>query len=219
MKIVGFNIDGVTRDRFAQFDKMYRKKFIKNEQLVKMDEYFRYVPDEDESDGEIARLQSLVDEKIKYPIDTYDLKNHYKFDSNEQFENFINQEYVFEIYGSAPPISKAMDKINRIQKIGEANNKYEIVLFSPEEEQAIQATYHFLAKSACRVKKIIFEKNVSRIWDYCDVMVTDNPEILESKPAKKVSVKISTEYNQYDSSDYEFKSVNDIDDSFFLKLF
>lgn len=218
MKIIGFSIDGVTRDRLSQFDKMYRKKFIRNEQLVKMDEYFRYVPDDAESDGEIARLQTIINEKIKYPIDTYDLKNHYVFKDNQEYENFVKNDYVFEIYGSAPPIPKSMDKINKLQKLGESNNSYEIVLFSNEEDQAIQATYHFLAKSACRIKKIIFEKDVSRIWDYCDIIVTDNPEILETKPKGKLSIKISADYNQYDTSDYEFKTVNEIDDSFFVKL-
>lgn len=218
MKIIGFNIDGIARDRFSQFDKMYRKKFIKNEQLVKMDEYFRFVPDEEETDGELARIQNIVNEKIKYPIDTYDLRNHYSFSSAEEFENFVSQEYVFELYGSAPPIPKAMDKINKLQKIGETNGSYEVVLISPEEEQAIQATYHFLAKSACRIKKVLFEKDVARIWDYCDILVTDNPGILESKPEGKVSIKISTEYNQYDSSDHTFNSLNEIEDSFFVKL-
>lgn len=218
MKIIGFSIDGVTRDRISQFDKMYRKKFIKNEQLVKMDEYFRYLPDDVESDGEIARLQSIVNEKIKYPIDTYDLKNHFMFKDNDEYENFVKKDYVFEIYGSASPIPKSMDKINKLQKLGESNNSYEIVLFSNEEDQAIQATYHFLAKSACRVKKIMFEKDVSRIWDYCDIIVSDNPEILETKPKGKLSIKISADYNQYDKSDYEFKNVSEIDDSFFVKL-
>ena len=218
MKIIGFSIDGVVRDRFTQFDKMYRKKFIKNEQLVKMDEFFRYLPEEEESDSEISRIQSMVDEKIKYPIDTYDLKNHYKFENSEEFQNFVNQDYVFEIYGSAPPVAKSMDKINRLQKIGEANKSYETVLISDEEEQAIQATFHFLAKSACRIKKLIFEKDKSRLWDYCDIIITDNPELLESKPKDKISVKILADYNQYDSSDHEFKSVTEIDDSFFVKL-
>lgn len=224
MKIIGFSIDGVIRDRFAQFDKMYRKKFVRNEQLVKMDEYFRYVPDEGDSESEVARLQSIVNEKIKYPIDTYDLKNHYRFESKDEYEDFVNKEYVFEIFGSASAIPKSMDKINRLQKIGEANSCYEVLLFSQEEDQAIQATYHFLAKAACRIKKVIFEKDITRIWDYCDIIVTDNPEIIESKPANqeavngKSCIKISCEYNQYDKSDFEFKSVSEIDDSFFVKM-
>lgn len=216
MKIIGFNIDGIIRDRFSQFDKMYRKRFIKNEQIVKMDEYFRYVPEEEDSDAELSRLQNLIDELIKYPIDTYDLKNHYSFKSNEEFEGFLNSDYVFEIYGSAPAIPKSMDKINRLQKIGEANKSYEIVLFSYEQEQAIQATFHFLAKVACRIKKIVFEKDISRIWDFCDIIVTDNPEIIEAKPTGKTSIKISHDYNKYDHSDYEFKNVSEIDDEFFL---
>lgn len=218
MKIIGFSIDGVVRDKFTQFDKMYRKKFIRNDQLVKMDEYFRFVPDEEETDGEIARLQSIVNEKIKYPVDTYDLRNHYKFEDNQEFDSFLNQDYVFEIFGSAPPIPKAMDKINKLQKLGESNSCYEVVIFSQEEDQAVQATYHFLAKAACRIKKVVFEKDLSRMWDFCDVIVTDNPEIMECKPNGKTCLKIEAEYNQYDNADFSFKSVNDIEDSFFVKM-
>lgn len=217
MKIIGISIDGVLRDKFSQFDKMYRKKYIKNDSLVKMDEFFRYLPDED-NEGEITRLQNLVDEKIKYPIDTFDLINHYSFESKDDFKIFLNQDYVFEIYGSAPPVPKAMDKANKFQKIGELNSEYEIILFSHENDQAIQATYHFLAKSACRIKKIIFENDLNRIWDYCDIIVTDNPELIESKPTQKTIIKIKTDYNKYDSGDYEFNTLNEIEDLFLLKL-
>lgn len=217
MKIIGISIDGVLRDKISQFDKMYRKRFIKNESLVKMDEYFRYAPEE-KDEGEDARIQNLIDEKIKYPIDTFDLQNHYSFSSKNEFEIFLNQDYVFEIYGSAPPVAKAMDKANRIQKIGEVNSQYEVVLFSQEQDQAIQATYHFLAKSACRIKKIIFENNINRVWDYCDLIITDNPEIIESKPTNKKSIKIKSDYNQYDNADYDFNSLNEIEDSFIINL-
>lgn len=217
MKIIGISIDGILRDRFSQFDKMYRKRFIKNESLVKMDEFFRYVPEE-ENEGEIVRMQNLIEEKIKYPVDTFDLLNHYTFDSRDEFQIFLNQDYVFEIYGSAPPVPKAMDKANKLQKIGELDSVYEIVLFSHESDQAIQATYHFLAKSACRIKKIIFESDTNRIWDYCDIIITENPELIESKPEGKKSVKITTEYNKFDKGDYEFNSLVELDDLFLVKL-
>lgn len=217
MKIIGINIDGVLRDKLSQFDKMYRKKYIKNESIVKMDEYFRYVPEEND-DSENMRIQNITEEKIKYPVDTFDLLNHYQFDSKDEYYNFLNQDYVFEIYGSAPPVSKGMDKANKLQKIGEINDKYEIVLFSHEKDQAIQATYHFLAKSACRIKKIIFESDMNRIWDYCDLILTDNPEFIESKPENKISVKIKADYNKYDKADYEFNSIAEIEDTFFINL-
>lgn len=217
MKIIGISIDGVIRDRITQFDKLYRKNFIKNESIVKMDEYFRYVPD-DVDDSENIRIQNKIDELIKYPIDTYDLRNHYKFDSPEQFQDFMEKDFVFEIFGSASPIPKSMDKINRIQKIGEQNSVYEIVLISGEDEMAIQATYHFLAKAACRIKKIVFEKNINRIWDFCDMIITDNPEIIESKPETKIVTKIIQDYNNYDKADYEFKTMNEVNDDFILNL-
>lgn len=217
MKIIGISIDGVIRDKITQFDKIYRKNFIKNESIVKMDEYFRYVP-EDLDESENIRIENKVNELITYPIDTYDLRNHYKFDSLEQYKDFIDKDFVFEIYGSASPIHKSMDKINKIQKIGEQNSSYEIVLLSDEEEMAIQATYHFLAKAACRIKKLIFEKNLNRVWDYCDMIITENPSIIECKPENKLVTKIIHEYNKYDKSDYEFNTMNEIDEFFILKL-
>ena len=217
MKIIGISIDGVLRDKLTQFDKMYRKKYIKNESIVKMDEYFRYVPEEDD-EGENARIQNLINEKIKYPIDTFDLLNHYQFESKEEFLDFLDQDYVFEIYGSASPFPKAMDKANKLQKIGQINMQYEILLFSQEQEQAIQATYHFLAKSACRIKKIIFDNDVNRIWDYCDMIITDNPNFIESKPDNKLTIKIKSDYNIYDQASYEFASLNEMDDLFIENL-
>jgi len=217
MKIIGISIDGVLRDKLTQFDKMYRKKYIKNESIVKMDEYFRYVPEEDD-EGENVRIQNLINEKIKYPIDTFDLLNHYQFDSKKEYLEFLDQDYVFEIYGSAPPISKAMDKANKLQKIGQANMQYEILLFSQEQEQAIQATYHFLAKSACRIKKIIFDNDTNRIWDYCDMIITDNPNFIESRPENKLTIKIKSDYNVYDQANYEFGSLIEIDDLFIENL-
>ncbi len=220
MKIIGINIDGVLRDKFNQFDKLYRKKYIKNESLVSTDATLRYIALEEDinDEAESARLQSLISERITYPINTYDLKNHYKFDEKFSYENFVN-DHIFELYGSAPSYPKAMDKINRFQKIGEAYNKaYEIVLISTEDDAAIQATYHFLSKNSCRIKKVIFESDINRSWDYCDLIITDNPLVIESAPENKKSVKIKWDYNQFDKSDYEFSYLAEMEDEFIINL-
>ena len=56
-KTLGISIDGVIRDMHQQFDKQYRKVFIKNDELVKMDENFSYVATKEPTTKDIGDLE------------------------------------------------------------------------------------------------------------------------------------------------------------------
>ena len=88
MKTLGINIDGVIRDYLEAFDKQYKKVYVHNPTLVKMDEDFKYVePSEEEAEKEVKEMQEKIDNLISLPIDTDDLLNHYQFDEAPEFEN------------------------------------------------------------------------------------------------------------------------------------
>ena len=217
MKTLGITIDGVLRDLEYQFDKFYRKAFIRNDSLVGMNENFEAVEAElTESDWDI--FERMIKEKITLPVDTVDLMNHYKFESKLHFEAFLNEDYNFQIFGAAPAFTKSFDYLLRIQGFGEANSLFETTLFSKESGKSITSTLHFLAKSAARVRNIKFVNDYNNIWDYCDVVITDLPEILESKPEGKQSVKINKLYNQWSPSDYTFDSLSEVNDKEFLSI-
>ena len=192
---LGICIDGVVRNKFEQFDRLYRKKFIKNPGLVQMNENFEYVESDDDADNENKRLSILENELIHLPITTYDLKNHYEFETDEEFHKFINEDYALEIYGSAPPFHRAMDTINRLQYMGREENLFTTTLICPGEEQVVTSTYYFLTKNACRIKRIDFAEYDSAIWKEYDIIVSDAPAILDTAPMGKIPIRIYHEYN------------------------
>lgn len=209
MKKLGICLDGVLRDKLYQFDKYYRKEYIKNNGLVQMTENFEVI-DEEDGESETMRLSLLEKTKIHLPISTYDLTNHYEFESTEEF-NIFNERFVFELFGSAPPVhSKAMDAANRICNAGIDTAKFQTYLICPGAEQAITATYYYLTRNTCRIGNIIFRQYTETLWNELDVIITDCPDILDSKPDGKLSIKIDGPYNATSNSNLAFNKIIDI---------
>ena len=46
------------------------------------------------------------------------------------------------------------------------------------------------------------------IWDKCDVLITANPKLIESKPNGKITVKIEKDYNKDYQGDLNFKTLS-----------
>ena len=219
MKHFAITLNGTLRDLESQFDRFYRKAFIRNDSLVGMDENFNAV-EEELSESDWDALDRVEKEKITYPIDTTDLMNHYKFDSSFSFNNFINEDYNFQILGAASSYPKAFDYLLRIQGFGEANKLFDTTIVSKESGKSVTSTMHFLAKSASRARNIKFVDDYTNVWDNYDVIVTDLPEILDIKPEGKISIKINKLYNQWSASDYTFDSLLELTDKdFLLELF
>lgn len=219
IKTLGISLDGVLRDMHSKFDEVYRKFFIKNDSLVQADESFSYIVPQNTGEDELDKLERLTNEKIHLPVDTYDLMNHYHFDSREQFESFF-QEYAFELFATAGQFPRSFDAANRLQSFGKFNGLFNTVLLAKGEDKITSATYTFLGKSGCKLEKIIFVKNNSDKWNYCDVLIDDSPESFESKPEGKTSIKISHPYNVYNDVDYSFENINSVyNELFLLKVF
>jgi hypothetical protein len=216
MKTLGITINGVLRDFNFQFEKFYRKKFIKNESLVGMDDNF-FAVEEEETNEEYERIKNLERDLINLPIDTADLLNHFKFEDVESFNSFLFEDYTFPIFGAAPAMPKSFDTLLKIQQISEASKYFEVVLISTEKSQAISSTLHFLAKNGARIKNIKFVDNYSDVWKYCDIVLSETPEVFETKTEGKTSVKLETLYNMYSQADYSIKNLSDFVEIEFLK--
>jgi hypothetical protein len=216
-KVLAINIDGVLRDLHTQFDYWYRRVFIKNDSLVEMDSNFNYVESKEDSKTELEKVQKQIDEKITFPLDTFDLLNHYFFETREEFNDFLYSNYSFQIYGSANAYPKSMDSINFLQIFGESTDLFEVVLYAKCKDNSIASTYHFLAKQACKIKNIKFVEEHSEVWNFADVTISDSPEVFETKPKDKKSIKINHLYNTYSESDYSFESINEMKNQEFIK--
>lgn len=246
MKKLGINIDGVIRDFYSQFDKQYRKVFIHNPSIVKMDEEnHTFQPStEDEEKSLESKIQEKERDLITMPLDSFELLNHYKFDSKsitmskleatedvnyspieftpkENLENFMYETYPMQLFTMAEEYPGATDAVNKIQQMGLQNNLFEVILFTTLKGKAISATYGFLGtKVGCRIKKVMHVNSDAEKWDYCDAVIDIMPSTFQTKPNGKTSIKINHLFNQWDRADYAFDNIKQVCNiDFFNKIF
>lgn len=248
MKKVGINIDGIIRDFHSQFDKQYRKVFVHNPALVATNEEshtFREYTEEEEKTMD-EQIREKERELITLPVSSFELLNHYKFNSQtiemskfiemdnkegvnyspieytpkQNLEKFMYEDYPFQIFGMADEYPGTMDAVNKIQSIGLQSGKFEVILLSTHKAKAISATYSFLGKANCRIRNVKFVGSDLEKWDICDVVVDVMPEVFQNKPKGKTSVKINHLFNQWDGADYSYDSIKGIaNEKFFDKVF
>ena len=176
--------------------------------------------------------EELTGKEAILPINPYDLEKSFpKIESTEIASEFsvnsnqelINLEYnegdeafdVFElIYKSAPLeifgcseeiVSGTIHKLKEI----ESKSKVDIILLNKESSRSKGATLFFLSKCNFDLSQIIFPDKEKDFWNHVDVLITDNPKILKSKPKNKISVKVENEFNIDIKSDYSIIGVSD----------
>ena len=164
-------------------------------------------------------------------IDEFDdrvdvIEKYMKFKSKKEKNDFIYIDYPYEIFGCANTVEKklAVKITNWLTDISNIEDEdIRIVFYSLNEEAlTIQSTFFFLSKIGTRVRKIFFPKNISEIWDECDVVITANPDVFEEVPDGKKIVLINREFNS-DKKDKAFLNYDNlsevIDDNNFFKNF
>jgi hypothetical protein len=143
-------------------------------------------------------------------ITNFNLIEFFKFDSVDKFNRFLYIEAPLEIFGHADQLSDGlMTHFNNFLTDIEDDEEHEIMLISREVEKSIPSTLFFLSKTGCRAKNLKFVTNYTQKWDDVDVLITANPETLESKPNNKISIKVKSSYNTNIASDYEIDSILD----------
>lgn len=218
---LGINIDGVIRDFFDRFEKVYISTFIYNESLMETSDTLQVkVLTEEEEEERSKKIQDKIDELIKKPIDSYDLINHYKFNDGKNylgfdktaealFEEFMYEIKAFHIFGQANAYQWSIDTAHRLQQIGKEEDLFDVVLLSTVKGKAISATYSFLASIACRIKNVQFVDEDFDKWDYCDVIIDVVPEVFQSKPNDCLAIKINHEFNKWDEADLSYDTMRD----------
>jgi len=179
-----FTLDDVLRNKTAQIGKIY-KKYIN--------------PD--------INLESL-------DFSTNDYQSIFGFKSKKDFNQFLYEDYGFEIFSEAIACEKTLDKKLNIWLLEQENNddlenKLEVSISNPKEFNAsIGYTFFFLSKMATRIRDVFFPVDSLDIWNRCDVLVTADPYLLNNKPENKTSVKIEKDYNKECESDYKYSSLS-----------
>jgi len=207
--ILAITIDESIRSFNDQFDTVYRKKFIKNEGLVNMNQNFEYIPEEDEDDM-YAKLEAKANSLIHLPITTPFLENHYEFESKDAFNSFL-KNHALELYGSAGQIPHGIQEANKIYAVKEELGLEDVILFCPGDNQQIIATLHFLVKIGCKIGHIIFDNDYTTIWKHANIVITDRPEILDMTSTENKTIKLSKEYNMSSKFSTEIENLKDLD--------
>lgn len=127
------------------------------------------------------------------------------FKTKLEFNKFVYEDYALEIFGSADTSCDNLASIFNLWHLNVNNNEeideqIEVVLVNSMEYNAsIGFTYFFLSRIASRVREVYLPLTSVSIWDQCDVLVTADLKLLETRPDGKVVVKIKQKYNE-DSS-------------------
>lgn len=143
-------------------------------------------------------------------VTNFNLIEFFKFDDITKLNTFLYLEAALEIFGHADQTSDGlMNHYNNFLMEMKDEGEHEIELISREANKAIPSTYFFLSKTGCRAENVRFVTAYEDKWNGIDLMITANPQTLESKPSGKISVKVKASYNKDIPADYEIDSILD----------
>jgi hypothetical protein len=182
MKVIGITLDEVLRDFLGHLSYAVAKIREEDEYVV--------------TEGEVTE---------------FDLVKYFKFKSKEEMYDLFYKEASLEIFGHPDQLHDGLfGKLNTFHSdIMDEEEDIEFLLITREAGRAIPATMFFLSKG-CQIPNLKFIKEYADVWNHVDVLITATPQMLDTKPEGKTSVKIKSSYNNKSESDFEFDSIVDI---------
>lgn len=193
------SIDGVIRNTIQKFDYHYNESYLADDVTFEEDNNFEY--------------------GVVEPIQNDNLLNSYKFQSQEEFENFLFIEYPIEIFGHAG--LSYSTTFTDLHKILFENSEHNFTLIGLDElGKAKPATLFFLSKNGFLGNNIKFikTKDIEDSWDKCDVWITDNKKIIDLIPKNKTGIKFNTTYNQFFTNNKEISKLTEINEPWLKSL-
>jgi 5'(3')-deoxyribonucleotidase len=140
---IGISINEVLRDTLSQMDYTYSKYISGEESTITKDE-----------------------------ITSFNLEDHFKFESKKDLNRFLYDEASLEIFGHADQmIENLMTKFNMFLVDIEEEEEHTIELVSREYLKSIPSTLFFLSKLGCRAANIRFVKQYEEEWGDVDVLI------------------------------------------------
>ncbi len=213
---IGISIDGVLRNFLSRVEEVYEKYFLKDEESeIKIPDYnlekWLNFPEEKVKQAEmIFNPEFDEDSFLDSEEETSKLENKIE---QTTLDEFLYEKCTLEIFGYANEIvSSAVETLNKLIL---DNPRHEFILISREGGMAIPSTLFFLAKTKSTCSNIKFVTEYSKVWDYVDVMVTDHPKIINTKPLDKLNIIIDKDYNKkVVQSGARVKTIKEIDEKF-----
>lgn len=180
---IGVDLNGVIRDYAGQFLKTYKK----------------YV----DSDCDIAYDG----------ITSFRMNEVFEFEDPTDYEKFVYEDYAYELFGAAETMDRTTIPVfndwtqNTLRNL-DVEEDPSVMIFSPfEMGLTIQSTLAFMSSNMIRCREYYFPVDSKTIYDYCDIVITANPNLIEACPDGKHVFKIETPYNSSVECENTFKSL------------
>ena len=193
---IGIDINEVLRARWLLFDKFYRQEFgeegAPKEQPYVFDFFNKYawkdtvqtvkeLKEPEDMPEDINPLDYQHDEKLgEAPADAFlfKLPQEIHLTAKEVYNRFMYEDFLFEIFASAPMMYKDMDL-----HVNDFYFKYkdfaDFIIVSKENQFSIPSTLFFLSKIRCRFNNFRFVETNEDMCMGLDVLITTDPELLE----------------------------------------
>ncbi len=203
---IGFNLDDVVRATSERIYWFYVKFYLKKYGVEPKLNY------EDIDLSDIKKSLGLSNEVVELGetnsedgiIDLTNIKQDYN-DGLTEYQTFIEENYL-DIFGNSKETYKGVSNdLNNLFELMYENNIKPIII---QRESGIirNATLFFLSDKGISVDQINFIRKYEDAFDYCDYLVTANPNFMGIGK----TIKINTHYNTNINSDYSFNNIKDM---------
>ena len=189
---IGIEINGVLRNTIGKIEQTYQKFLIDKTDGIENKDSFEY--------------------GMTLPVDSLVLKNHFKFENDEELFSFLYEEFPMEIFGHAP--SREYSTFNDLNDTYlNLRDEIDFIIVSNEIGKSKPATLFFLSKFGCQFEKVKFysDYTINSMWSEIDVLLTANPTLLLNYPKDKLVIKYQTEYNIDTPFDNTINTIKELD--------
>lgn len=208
-KVIGIDINEVLRYRWIQFDRFYVEEFGEEgvPEIPYVYDFWKEYKWEEKKEitkflnenlpDNISPLDYTVDEKTgEAPVDYIAFSSETKtLSARDVYKQFMYEDFLFEIFGSAPMMYKGLDKdLEKFYK--KFSGQYEIKIVSQENWFTIPPTLFFLSKCMPRIKNYTFVDEKKEIWDHVDYLITTDPDLMVGIPRGKKAIKVLRPFNE-----------------------
>ena len=190
---IGIEINGVLRNTIGKIEQTYQKYLIDKTDGIENEKSFEY--------GTILPVNSLM------------LKDHFKFQNDEELFSFLYEEFPMEIFGHAQ--SSEYSTFNDLNELYlKLRDNHDLIIVSDEIGKSKPASLFFISKFGCQLEKIKFYSNytINSMWDEIDLLLTANPALLLEHPSDKILIKYETDYNKNINTSHTIKSLKELED-------
>ena len=201
---IGITINNILRDHITKLSEAY---------LLLTGEYPLYpINPFVLEDSFITRKTTKIENEFNPDVTDTDLSENPPEEEEFEVYDFMYNEAAFEVFGRADEaVSGIIFKLSQYAK----DNNIDIVLMNKEAPKSKCGTLLFLSRNNFNSTKLIFPDTYEEFWNYCDILVTDNPHILDCKPkrflwGKKKSIKVSNDFNLDSKSDYTIFDISEL---------